>query len=109
METTTIEGRVCAHCRSCEALIVWTLTEKGKRMPVDAEPVAGGNLRLDHERPVHSFVVEPSLLDELDTTDDGKRYVSHFSTCPDAATWRNGEPAPNTPGPEKYRTMHRSF
>ena len=28
-----------AQCGSCHAPVVWAITEKGKRMPVDAEPV----------------------------------------------------------------------
>ena len=33
-------------CRSCGALILWTVTEKGARMPVDAESSPAGNIDL---------------------------------------------------------------
>jgi len=29
-----------SECRSCHAPIVWTTTSNGKRMPVDADPIA---------------------------------------------------------------------
>jgi|SRR6185436_782509 hypothetical protein len=99
-----------AHCASCQAPIIWTLTERGKRMPVNAEPVDGGNIRLDMRRPVHSFVVPVGEMFSEDIPgDDGLRYTSHFASCPEADLWRNGRPAPNTPGPDIHRTMHRSF
>lgn len=69
-------------CRSCGAEIIWALTEKGKRMPVDPEPVPHGNLFL-RKRENGAYDVRPAgdlLLSE--------RYVSHFSSCPAAATHR---------------------
>jgi hypothetical protein len=80
-------------CRSCGAEIVWAVTTEGRRMPVDAQPVDGGNLLLtpaDHRRPageptatVVGKRAQPTLFG-----DDGPRYVSHFVTCPDAARHR---------------------
>lgn len=70
------------HCRSCGASIIWATTEHGVgRMPVDVEPVAGGNLELD-ELAGHTAVrvVTPEP--------DVERYVSHFATCPQSAEWR---------------------
>lgn len=60
-----------ANCRSCGAEIIWRITEKGKRIPLDAQPIktpglfyeAGGT---DH---VHSA---PEL------------YLTHFASCPNA-------------------------
>lgn len=53
-------------CRSCGAAIAWTLTGKGKRMPLDLSTV--------EER-------------------DGKRYaLSHFALCPNSAAHRNTRP-----------------
>jgi hypothetical protein len=54
-------------CRACEALIVWFKTANGKRMPVNAETT----------KPTDA---EHQL--------DLKRHVSHFSSCPQAATFR---------------------
>ena len=76
-----------ASCKSCGAAIVWTVTHKGRPMPVDAEPVENGNVRL--RRDGDDLVAEypgkehPSLFE-----DDGLRYVSHFSTCPESKQWR---------------------
>lgn len=69
-----------AHCKSCGAPIVWTVTSKGKSMPVDADPVrATRGFRLeehDGEEVAAVFTAEP---------DPGERlYVSHFSSCPNA-------------------------
>lgn len=88
-----------SRCRSCDAPIVWTITQNGKRMPVDAEPVvAPRGFRIDETllddpqqgfndedlRPgkelLATFTAEPANGERL--------YQSHFSTCPDAAAHR---------------------
>jgi hypothetical protein len=75
-------------CRSCGAKVIWARTAtSGKPMPVDAEPVDGGNVLLSQVvagvgTPTATVVgntVQPSIFG-----DDGPRYVSHFSTCPRA-------------------------
>lgn len=73
-------------CRSCGASIRWAITERsGKRIPVDAEPVAeGGNLLLTTDDPPIARVVS---VDQL-VIDDGVRFVSHFATCPNADAHR---------------------
>lgn len=78
-------------CRSCGAPVVWAVTTTGKRMPVDADPVDGGNVLLSPavssgQAPTATVVgkaVQPNLFG-----DDSPRYVSHFSTCPNAARHR---------------------
>jgi hypothetical protein len=78
-------------CRSCGAEIVWAFTPDGRRMPVDAQPVDGGNVLLTpavepRGAPTATVVgkrAQPTLFG-----DDGPRYVSHFVTCPDAARHR---------------------
>lgn len=68
-------------CRSCHARILWAWTSSGKRMPVDIEPVEGGNV-----------LVVPSNGDKLEAhvfTADGRRaWTSHFATCPNAVLHR---------------------
>lgn len=75
------------RCQSCNAEVIWCVTHKGKRMPVDAEPVEGGNvrLRLDGERVIAEYPGKehPEFFEE-----DRARYVSHFSSCPHSAQWR---------------------
>ena len=63
-----------AQCRSCGASIVWAVTEKGKRIPMDAEPLAF--------RP-GEFLLTASDPPEA-TTMNLKVYRSHFATCPNA-------------------------
>lgn len=71
-------------CDSCGAEIIWTITQKGKRMPVDATPIApngSGNV-----------LITEGFLDDTPrsmVTDDGAgTHTSHFATCPNAAKHR---------------------
>jgi len=77
------------RCRSCGQPITWAETEGGERMPCDAHPVVGGNVRLV-ERPgrVPLARVVGDTVDMFDATDDGTRFYAHFVTCPQAAEWR---------------------
>lgn len=74
------------NCRSCGAEIIWVLTQKGKRMPIDAEPREDGNIEIVKRDPG-----EPPLVRYLTGSEDTlpgfdlpDRYVSHFATCPHA-------------------------
>ena len=75
-----------AHCKSCQAPVIWCVTARGKRMPVDAEPViVPQGFRLHEARPdvvVATYTGAP--------VPDERLYVSHFSSCPDAAVFRRG-------------------
>lgn len=67
-----------SRCRSCDAPIIWTVTEKGKKMPVDAGPIDGGDFDLaDGDPPTAVFVGSPH-----------GSYSSHFATCDHADSWR---------------------
>jgi len=74
------------RCRSCNAEIIWCTTEHThKSVPVDADPVAGGNVELvEHEytTPVARVV---STRFTFGRTDLRK---SHFATCAQAGAWR---------------------
>ncbi len=63
-------------CRSCGAEIVWALTDKGKRMPLDA---------LAERR----FVLK-TVGGQLTCLSEPV-YTSHFVTCPDADQHRKGD------------------
>lgn len=75
-------------CRSCPALVIWTQTENGNSMPVDAQPSPAGNVRL----------VEPAdpregptaiVLRKFAPLEPGEQLrLSHFVTCPNAEKWR---------------------
>jgi len=68
-------------CRSCGALIVWALTEGGKRMPVDTQADPEGSLAL--------WRAEGEWRTKVIQSDwHGPRYRPHFATCPDAESWR---------------------
>jgi len=64
-------NREAKPCSSCGALIIWAMTPKGKRMPLDARPekrvVLGAKTGLAH------------VLDA---------YTPHWATCPSAAKHR---------------------
>lgn len=77
-------------CSSCNAPIIWTVTTRGKPMPVDAEPVdvnhGGGNVLLTARHPLAPLakvVTNPAHLFGARTV-----YRSHFVTCPFAARHR---------------------
>lgn len=73
-------------CRSCCAQVIWCVTDKGKSMPVDAEPSKGATLAVEHRTPPRkplARVVKPELA--FGRTD---LRTSHFATCPDAKSWR---------------------
>jgi hypothetical protein len=74
-----IAGNVC---RTCHAEIVWAWTRNGSRIPLDVDPVPGGNLTVDTSSggPVVTYVdADPAVV----------RHVSHYATCPDAAEHRH--------------------
>jgi hypothetical protein len=71
-----------SRCRSCQAEIVWAVTENGKRVPLDAVPA---------ERPSGLFKLVPRVSDPtpLAVSVSGERvYLSHFATCPNAEQHR---------------------
>lgn len=68
-----------ATCKSCSAAIEWVrVATTGKMMPLDLEPRPDGNLVVEHG------LVHPAL----DGDSAAIRRVSHFATCPQAASWR---------------------
>lgn len=69
-------------CLSCGARIFFARTEKGKSMPLDAEPVPDGNIVLRDG--VVNYLTGP----EMDMPTDRPRYKSHYATCPQAGQWR---------------------
>lgn len=74
-------------CRSCQAAIIWCQSERGKTMPVDAEPSEDGTL-----------VIQPALLPgdppralyvgRRKPGERDARHRAHFATCPQASHWR---------------------
>lgn len=72
-------------CRSCGAEIIWCRTERGKKMPLDAQPSDNDTL--------HSglFVLRerddpggPLAMAAWGLEGTEPHYVTHFATCPNA-------------------------
>lgn len=81
-------------CRSCQAEIVWVVTEKGKAMPCDAAPANGGKFYL-FRRPdkIEAFHLNSASESAKNARQRGdKLYVSHFETCPDRDEHRRAKP-----------------
>lgn len=84
-----LEGLQIARCRSCRARVVWTTnTATGKRMPVDAEPMVGGNVMLTagNDGPRSTTVGRDEQRERAGRREE--LYVSHFATCADSDQWR---------------------
>lgn len=75
-----------ATCRSCGAPIRWVVTTSGKRMPIDPQPHANGNIvpLVDSDHPSRS----PLALVLTAPPVDKPAWLSHFVTCPNAAAHR---------------------
>lgn len=69
-------------CRSCRRPLLWLRTGGGKHMPVDPDPVLGGNLLADTRRGTVEVVHEQARIDAEERGEP--LYVSHFVTCPNA-------------------------
>jgi hypothetical protein len=71
------------HCRSCDAPIIWATTPTGKAMPIDAEPVEGGNVVIfdGPEGPL-------AVVTHASQAPDKARYRAHFASCPNASQHR---------------------
>ncbi len=75
-------------CRSCGAAIIWARTHAGKLMPLDATATPLGTFELQEEDGRCLFVGSDA---------PGDKYLSHFSTCPNAKQHRK---AKDTGGPQ---------
>jgi hypothetical protein len=75
--------RLHSQCRSCNADVIWVKTEAGKWMPLNAEAVRPEEGRNHFVIRGDTAIAIPQLV-----FSDEPHYVSHFSTCPDAASWR---------------------
>jgi hypothetical protein len=71
-------SREVSACKACGAAIVWAVTSNGRRMPVDADPIPGPNVRLNADGTCDVF---------------GLLHHSHFATCPNADRFRKAKPS----------------
>lgn len=70
-----------AACRSCSAPIIWTQTEAGKRMPLDARTTPEGNWTISRRRDIPRAIYVGDAAPELAADD---RHHAHWATCPNA-------------------------
>ena len=80
-------------CKSCRAIVVWSVTLAGKRMPLDHAPSPDGRFFVfvpdDPREPLQcANVSERSERAEEARYTDRPRYTSHFATCPNAEEHR---------------------
>jgi hypothetical protein len=71
------------HCSSCHRPIIWCVTERQKRMPVDAVPPdKGGNVEVIPRKGIAAPLAKVLPV----AKQFGKRGLrtSHFATCPNA-------------------------
>lgn len=74
-------------CKSCGEPILWAKSfSTHTPMPLDAEPVANGNIFIKDGL---AHTMRGDLFEDMA---DGPRYVSHFATCPLAAKYRKRTP-----------------
>lgn len=76
------------RCLSCNAPIIRAVGESGKGNPINPEPVKNGNVRLIAREGQKPLAIYDRKDRQPSLDDDGVRYVSHFSDCPDAPRWR---------------------
>jgi hypothetical protein len=65
-------------CRYCRASIMWAMTEKGHRIPLDPSPSLKGNVMLDFQPggvPIATVLGDPSKA-------SGPLWLAHMATCP---------------------------
>lgn len=70
------------RCKGCGRAIVWKLTVKGKKMPLDPESVPDGNIVINPSDLV--VVLDRERIAALEARADRARwprFVSHFATC----------------------------
>lgn len=75
-------------CKSCGAPIMWAETAKGHRIPIDPEPVLGGNILLSHRDVEPSLPPLATVFAHAFENSDEPTYKSHFATCPNASSHR---------------------
>lgn len=73
-------------CRSCEAEILWVKTQAGKNMPCD--PTELGHDEMENGDVLVTLDGYVRKVDKSQSLPNVKGYVSHFSTCKDADSWR---------------------
>jgi hypothetical protein len=71
-----VEGEVIDRraCRACGQPIFFAITVKGRRMPMNPDPVETGLFSIIVNAEGTAYLTEPMI--------DQERYDSHFASCP---------------------------
>lgn len=92
-----MQGHKQSHCRSCGAPVIWRITPKGKRTPLDPDPRDDGNIVIadTHELAAalgtvygRAVTLGGDRLQRARAAPGRDLYVSHWATCPDRQQWR---------------------
>lgn len=85
-------------CRDCPELVVWAFTQKGARMPLNAEPKNNGTILLmkaaeplEGKLGVLAIVLSGPVLDRA-RSELARLYTSHHASCPNAKNRRRRKP-----------------
>ena len=82
-----MNGPGTSACRSCGARIYWAETAAGKIIPIDEKPVDDGNVILTWSE--RAMLLKAHVLKSDDVVaPERNRYVTHFTTCPNAKQHR---------------------
>jgi len=73
-----------SNCKSCGARISWAKTDAGKNIPLDEVPNPRGNL-------VRTDLKGGVRVAKEDDPPELVRWISHFATCPNAASHRRSK------------------
>jgi hypothetical protein len=74
-------------CRSCPAEVLWLTNQRtGRPAPIDATPVATGNVEVDDARRTYR-VLGGKELERVRAT-GWPLHTSHLATCPARAEWK---------------------
>jgi len=84
-----------AECKGCRALMIWTTTDKGKKLPLNAEPDPKGTYTIDVTYHGGASPTYHAVFVGLMNSEEfkGKRYVPHWTTCPERAQFGKKRPA----------------
>lgn len=75
-----------ATCTSCHASIVWAITDRSKRMPLDATPNPEGNMAVMRDET--DTLVCRAITAERPLRPGERAYQPHFASCPNAERHR---------------------
>lgn len=77
-----------ANCRSCGKEIVWLKHHETEKVnPIERDPHPDGNIVPNFENGIYRMATGNEK--EIAKYHGKNIYISHFSTCPDADTFRN--------------------